>query len=176
MHMVEDVDRFLDELVNISKAHQAVALQSAPPSLSISSAAPGVQAPDVNLREENKKADASHELVNSDKMNHSDDSTEQVGPYFVHSYAATILRIIFNQYGDIAQDCPLSIRTPSRLLEGLCFELEKVLSIGLENLQHRHLESLDSVIGDAESEQLNVKWLRHWHPKLKRIVALHQTL
>ncbi|OMP06177.1 Phospholipase-like protein [Corchorus olitorius] len=148
MHMV---DSFLDELVNISKAHQAVALQSTPTSLSIS-AAPDVQAPNVNMREENKKVDASHELVNSDKINHSDDSTEQVGPYFLHSYAATILRSIFNQYGDIAQDCPLSIRTRSRLLEGLCFELEKVLSIGLENLHHRHLESLDSLIGDAESE------------------------
>ncbi|OMO65442.1 Phospholipase-like protein [Corchorus olitorius] len=171
MHMVDDVDRFIDELVNIHKAHQAVALQSAPPSFSIS-AAPDLQAPDVNLREENKKADASHELVTSDKINHSGD--EHVGPYLVHSHAATILRSIFNQYGDIAQDCPLSIRTRSRLLEGLCLELKKVLSIVPEDLQHHHLESLDSVIGEAESEQLNVKWLRDWHAKLKKVVALHQ--
>ncbi|OMO76161.1 hypothetical protein CCACVL1_15866 [Corchorus capsularis] len=171
MHMVDDIDRFIDKLVNISRAHRAVALQSAPPSFSIS-AAPDLQAPDVNLRKENKKADASHELVNSDKINHSD--YEHVGPYLVQSYAATILRSIFNQYGDIAQDCPLSISMRCRLLEGLCLELKKVLSIVPENLQHHHLETLDSVIGEAESEQLNVKWLCDWHAKLKRIVALHQ--
>ena len=80
MHAVHHSDnlKFSDELEGIKKGHQAVAIQFA--SSSSSFACPDFQeAPDVTLPQENDTAHGSHEIVNPDIINHTDNSVEHVG-------------------------------------------------------------------------------------------------
>ncbi|PNX91152.1 plant phospholipase-like protein, partial [Trifolium pratense] len=89
------------------------------------------------------------------------ESRVPVGRYHVKESFATILRSIFEKYGDIGESCHLeSVVMRSYYIECVCFVIQELQSTSIMHLSKSKVKELLAILNDVESAQLRVAWLR----------------
>nr|POE75286.1 hypothetical protein CFP56_43269 [Quercus suber] len=105
--------------------------------------------------------------TSSDATSSVDNNLEQVGSYRVSAEFAPTLHAIIKEYGDIARNCRL--KSPEMLkdiLEKVCTAVQNLQQLPSSKLKEHHLTSLNDVIFVAESVNLDVEWLHHYHDEI----------
>ena len=109
--------------------------------------------------------------TSSDATSSVNNNLKQVGSYRVSDEFAPTLHAIFKEYGDIARNCRL--KSPEMLkdiLEKVCTAVQNLQQLPSSELKEHHLASLNDVIFVAESVNLDVEWLRHYHDEIRETV------
>ncbi|WJX21523.1 hypothetical protein P8452_10948 [Trifolium repens] len=111
-------------------------------------------------------SDVLHDDDDDDSGEESDsvisESRVPVGRYHVKESFATILRSIFDKYGDIGESCHLeSVVMRSYYIECVCFVVQELQSTSIMHLTKTKVKELLAIINDVESAQLRVAWLRN---------------
>ncbi|KAJ7967144.1 Phospholipase-like [Quillaja saponaria] len=95
------------------------------------------------------------------------ESRVPVGKYYVRESLASVLRSVFDKYGDIAENCRLeSIAMRSCYLECVCYVVQELQSASIMLLTKSKVKELLAILKDVESAQINVAWL---HSTLTKI-------
>ncbi|MCI02805.1 plant phospholipase-like protein, partial [Trifolium medium] len=111
-------------------------------------------------------SDVLHEDDDDDDSGEESDSVVSesrvpVGRYHVKESFATILRSIFDKYGDIGESCHLeSVVMRSYYIECVCFVIQELQSTSIMHLTKSKVKELLAILNDVESAQLRVAWLR----------------
>lgn len=101
------------------------------------------------------------------------DSCVSVGRYHVKESSASILRSIFDKYGDIAASCQLeSLSVRSYYLECVCSVVKELQSSLVIHLTKPKIKELSAILKDVESAQIDVSWLRGVINEITRDVEL----
>ncbi|GAU18030.1 hypothetical protein TSUD_51410 [Trifolium subterraneum] len=109
-------------------------------------------------------SDVLHDDVDSGEESDSvvSESRVPVGRYHVKESFATILRSIFDKYGDIGESCHLeSVVMRSYYIECVCFVIQELQSTSIMHLTKSKVKELLAILNDVESAQLRVAWLRN---------------
>ncbi|KAK7270177.1 hypothetical protein RIF29_23134 [Crotalaria pallida] len=89
------------------------------------------------------------------------ESRVPVGRYHVKESFASILRAIFDKYGDIGASCQLeSVVMRSYYIECVCFVVQELQSTSIVHLTKSKVKELLAILKDVESAEINVAWLR----------------
>ncbi|WCJ43402.1 hypothetical protein M5689_024143 [Euphorbia peplus] len=103
-----------------------------------------------------------------------DDETygeETSSPFAVDPKHARTLSAILEKHGDITRDCVVKCPKMCILaLERICATVEDLQNMRFGDLRRRHLESMLSVISDAELMKLDVKWLRSKYEEFLEVI------
>ncbi|XP_019441728.1 PREDICTED: uncharacterized protein LOC109346561 isoform X2 [Lupinus angustifolius] len=96
-----------------------------------------------------------------------------VGSYHVKQSFASILRSIFDKYGDIGASCHLeSVIMRSYYIECVCFVVQELQSTSIVHITKSKVKELLAILKDVESAELNVAWLRSVLDKIAENIDL----
>ncbi|KAE9611549.1 putative phospholipase, SCC2/Nipped-B family [Lupinus albus] len=96
-----------------------------------------------------------------------------VGSYHVKESFASILRSIFDKYGDIGANCHLeSVVMRSYYIECVCFVVQELQSTSIVHITKSKVKELLAILKDVETAEINVAWLRSVLDKIAENIDL----